>query len=128
MTKEQKKDMVNKLARLSYWFSNEMIKDEEQAKKEKEECEKALQSGKQVMVVLTAEGNAKCMKECLKDTNAIINFLREKDNAEYIEEWQIAGVNAMFDKCNAENIIPFDLPAAIMGILGMWDELKKALA
>lgn len=36
-----------------------------------------------------------------------------------IEEWQVAGINAMFDQCNKENIVPYDMPTAIKGLLCM---------
>ena len=36
-----------------------------------------------------------------------------------IEEWQLAGINAMFDQCNKENIVPYDMPTAIKGLLCM---------
>ena len=34
-----------------------------------------------------------------------------------VEDWQIAGINAMLDKVNESKTIPFDLPYAINGIL-----------
>ena len=36
-----------------------------------------------------------------------------------VEEWQLQGINAMFDSCNEENIVPYDLPWAIHGVLCM---------
>ena len=47
-------------------------------------------------------------------------------NPEEIEEWQIAGINAMFDQANKEGIVPYDLPYAIEGILLILDpEVNK---
>lgn len=77
-------------------------------------------------MVSAAEGNAKCMKSCMKDTVAILNFLRKEENWEYLEPWQMAGAEAMFNQCSKDNVIPFDLPAALMSVLGMWDELENS--
>ena len=30
-----------------------------------------------------------------------------------------AGINAMFDQCNKENMVPYDMPTAIKGLLCM---------
>lgn len=35
------------------------------------------------------------------------------------EKWQLAGINAMFDQCNKENMVPYDIPTAIKGLLCM---------
>ena len=119
------KKLLDKVYRLNYWFCNEMLIDEQHAAEFEEACKKANESGEPVIMVSTAEGNAKCMKSCMKDTVAILNFLRKEENWEYLEPWQMAGAEAMFNQCSEDNVIPFDLPAALMSVLGMWDELEN---
>lgn len=65
------------------------------------------------------------MQNCLKATNEVIDYLRKKENAEYLEIWQLDGVNAMLDICKVE--IPYDLPYALQGALGMWETIEKNL-
>ena len=55
------------------------------------------------------------MKNCMKASVKAAKFIRDKENE--VEDWQIAGINAMFDKVNESKTIPFDLPYAINGIL-----------
>lgn len=38
----------------------------------------------------------------------------------------MAGAEAMFNQCSEDGIIPFDLPGALMAVLGMWNELENS--
>lgn len=87
--KDRIKKLLNKVYRLNYWFCNEMLIDEQHAAEFEEACKKANESGEPVIMVSAAEGNAKCMKSCMKDTVAILNFLRKEENWEYLEPWQM---------------------------------------
>lgn len=116
---EKKKRALDRLYRLSFFFSNEMLKHEEEHKEFEKKCKEAKESGETVIIVSTASNNAKRMKNCLQATNKVIGYLNKKENADYIELWQLDGINAMLDE------IPFDLPYAIQATLGMWDELKE---
>lgn len=98
--KDRIKKLLDKVYRLNYWFCNEMLIDEQHAAKFEEACKKANESGEPVIMVSAAEGNAKCMKSCMKDTVAILNFLRKEENWEYLEPWQMAGAEAMFNQCS----------------------------
>lgn len=124
--KDRIKKLLDKVYRLNYWFCNEMLIDEQHAAEFEEACKKANESGEPVIMVSAAEGNAKCMKGCMKETVAVISFLRNEENWEYLEPWQMAGAEAMFNQCSEDNVIPFDLPAALMSVLGMWDELENS--
>lgn len=123
---ERIKNLLDKLYKLNYWFCNEMMKEEESLKKFEKACEEVRETEGLVMVVSAAPGNVKCMKGCMEDTVKIIRYLKNKENHEYIEPWQMAGVEAMFNQCSEDNIVPFDLPGAIMAALGMWNELEEA--
>ena len=120
---EKKRRAFDRLYRLSFFFSSEMLKHEEEDKEFEKKCKEAKESGETVFIVSAASNNAKCMKHCLQATNKVIDYLNKKENADYIEPWQLDGINAMLDSCKKE--IPFDLPYAIQATLGMWDELKE---
>lgn len=124
--KDRIKKLLDKVYRLNYWFCNEMLIDEQHAAEFEEACKKVKESDEPVVMVSAAEGNAKCMKSCMKETVAVLNFLRNKENWEYLEPWQLAGAEAMLNQCSEDNVIPFDLPAALMSVLGMWDELESS--
>lgn len=71
------------------------------------------------MMVDCSENNVRCMKDCLKSCQRVHKYIQK--NPEEIEEWQIAGINAMFDQANKEGIVPYDLPYAIEGVLLILD-------
>lgn len=53
--------------------------------------------------------------EDMTDCIAAVNILANMD--EDVDDWMIAGINAMLDKVNTSHAIPFDLPTSICGIL-----------
>lgn len=111
-----RKDTIIRMRLALANLSIEYMNDLDQAEREREACEKAKESGELVVMVLTGESNANVMLKCMKDMKEAIDFMK---NAEYeVENWQLAGINAMFDQCNAEGIIPFDIGTAVCGILG----------
>ncbi len=123
--KERRKQVIKRLYALVYWFADEMLSEEEaEAREEAEfEREKAEKPGELVMRVSAHDNNARVMKHCMKATRDAVNYLRNKENE--VEDWQIAGINAMLDQCNKENIVAYDLPYAINGLLLQWDEVTK---
>jgi len=114
---ENREKAIRRTKNLAYWFMGEMLKEEERWEKEKEAFEKAKETGELVMMISTAENNARVMKSCMKEAREAAEFLRDEKND--IEEWQLAGINAMFDQCNKENMVPYDMPTAIKGLLCM---------
>lgn len=121
---ERLKKIVDQLYRYNYWFCNEMMKEEENLKTFDRACEEAKRTGENVMLITGAPGNVKCMKGCMEDTVKVISFLRNKEEQEYIEPWQLAGAEAILNTCREENAVPFDLPATLMAVFGMWKELE----
>ena len=126
-SKDRVQTILKNVCKLNYWFAKEMFECEEAMKKEKELIKQAEKRNDCVCVICVAEHNRDVMKGRLKDTVTIINYLCDKENVEYLEEWQIKGVEAMFQQCKEDKCIPYDLPGAIMAALGMWDELREAL-
>lgn len=114
---EERSQVIRRIRRLTAWFAEEMIDQEEKGLKAKEEFEKACaeEPGKQMIMVDCSTGNAECMKGCMKACIKADKYIRNKENE--VEDWQLAGINAMFDKVNESKTIPFDLPYAINGIL-----------
>ncbi len=116
---ESRQKVIKRMYKLVYWFADEMLKEEDAEEKEaaefKRQCE--AETNKQQFRVSAHDNNARVMKECIREARDAAEFLRDREND--IEEWQIAGINAMFDQCNMEKIIPYDLPPAIKGILLM---------
>lgn len=125
--KNRLKEVVNQLYRYNYWFCNEMMKEEEHVKEFNKACEEAKKTGENVCIVTGAPGNVKCMKGCMEDTVKLINFLRNKEEQQYIEPWQLAGAEAILNQCKEDGVIPFDLPCALMAVFGMWTELEKEM-
>ena len=114
---ENREKAIKRLKNLAYWFMGEMLEWEEKGEKEKEAFEKAREAGQPVIMISTTENNARVMKSCMKEARAAAEFLKDEKND--VEEWQIAGINAMFDQCNKECIVPYDMPTAITGLLCM---------
>lgn len=116
---ESRQKAIKRMYKLVYWFADEMLKEEDAEEKEaaefKKQCEE--ESDKLQYRVSAHDNNARVMKDCMREARDAAEFLRDKESD--IEEWQIAGINAMFDQCNTEKIIPYDLPTAIKGILCM---------
>lgn len=122
---EKKRRALDRLYKLSYFFSNEMLTHIEEEKEFERKCKEAEEKGEAVIMISAATNNKNCMQNCLRATNEAINYIRKKENAEYLEIWQLDGINAMLDRCKEE--IPFDMPYAIQATLGMWDEIKRDL-
>lgn len=116
---ENRQKAIKRMYKLVYWFADEMLKEEDTEKKEAAEFERQCKEepDKLQFRVSAHDNNAKVMKDCMREARDAAEFLKNKEND--IEEWQIAGINAMFDQCNVEQIIPYDLPTAIKGLLCM---------
>ena len=66
--------------------------------------------------VRNAENNGKVMLECIKELVQAVDILTDRE--EDVDDWMLAGITAMLDKCNEQKVIPFDLPTSICGLLG----------
>lgn len=110
---------IKRMYELVYWFADEMLNEEDAEKREAAEFEeqRKKEPDKLQIRVSAHDNNARVMKDCIREARDAAEFLRNREND--IEEWQIAGINAMFDQCNKESIIPYDLPTAIKGLLCM---------
>ncbi len=122
---ERRKQVIKRLYSLVYWFADEMLSEEEAEAREAAEFEreKAEKPGELIMRVSAHDNNARVMKDCMKAARDAANYLRDKEND--VEDWQIAGINAMLDQCNKEGIVAYDMPYAINGLLLQWDEVTK---
>lgn len=116
---ENRQKAIKRMYKLVYWFADEMLKHEDMETQEKAEFERKSKEepDKQIIMVSTSGNNARVMKDCMREARDAAEFLKDREND--IEEWQIAGINAMCDQCNVEKVIPHDLPTAIKGLLCM---------
>lgn len=116
---ENRQKTIKRMYKLVYWFADEMLSEEDAEEREAAEFERQCKEepDKLQCRVSAHDNNVRVMKECMREARDAAEFLRNKEND--VEEWQIAGINAMFDQCNAEKIIPYDLPSAIKGLLCM---------
>ena len=119
-TKEERRETAKRIQRLAYFYTVEYVgqldnkKREDAAVKEMEEA--ATEGGEIKCMVLTAENNARVMMNCITDCIAAVDILVNME--EDVEDWMIAGINAMLDKVYKGHTIPFDLPTSICGLLG----------
>lgn len=81
------------------------------------------ENGEPFCMIMTGENNAKVVLSTMKDIKKGIECMTKLKDDE-IANWQLAGLNAIFDQCNADHEIPYDLGVAVCGILGIdcWDE------
>lgn len=116
---ESRQMAIKRMQKLVYWFADEMLKEEDAEEREAEEFERQREAeqDKRRFRMTTHDNNAKVMKDCMREARDAAEFLKDREND--IEEWQVEGINAMCDRCNAEKIVPYDLPTAIKGLLCM---------
>jgi hypothetical protein len=111
-----RKETVQRLMKLLGVFTMDYLSDLENIENEKKLCAEAEQTGEPKIIVLTGEQNAKVMLNCMKEIRKAVKFLNDDENE--VDNWQLAGINAMFDTVNETKEIPYDLPYAVCGILG----------
>lgn len=75
---ENREKAIRRTKNLAYWFMGEMLKEEERGEKEKETFEKAKEAGELVIMISTAENNARVMKSCMKEAREAAEFLRDE--------------------------------------------------
>ena len=111
------KETLERMHKLMSVVTLEYLADLEQAEEERKACEEAEKNDDLVVVVLTGKTNAQVMLDIMKEIRKGINFMKDEKNE--VENWQLAGINAMFDQCNEDKCIPFDIAYAVNGILGI---------
>lgn len=119
-TKEERRETAKRIQRLAYFYTVEYVGQLDNKKREdaavKEMQDAATEGGEIKCMVLTAENNARVMMDCITDCIAAVNILTNME--EDVDDWMIAGINAMLDKVYKGHAIPFDLPTSICGLLG----------
>lgn len=117
---DTRKQLIRRLQRATYAYTDEYLAELDNKAKEDEALkafdELTEESEEIYCMCLTAEHNMNVMLECIREMKRAIDILLNED--EDVDEWMIAGVNAMLDKANEMKIIPYDLPTAICGTLG----------
>lgn len=116
---EERVAVAKRLQRAVFYFTEEYLKELENKAKE-DEAVAAMQAnspkdGPVQCMVLTAEGNANVMLDCIKELHRAVHILLDKQ--EDVDEWMLSGITAMMDRANEMKIIPYDLPTSICGLL-----------
>ena len=119
-TKEERRETAKRIQRLAYFYTVEYVGQLDNKKREdaavKEMQDAATEGGEIKCMVLTAENNARVAMGSITDCIAAVNILVNME--EDVDDWMIAGINAMLDKVRVSQGIPFDLSTAICGVLG----------
>lgn len=119
-TKEERRGTAKRIQRLAYFYTVEYVGQLDNKKREdaavKEMQDAATEGGEIKCMVLTAENNARVAMGSITDCIAAVNILVNME--EDVDDWMIAGINAMLDKVRVSQGIPFDLSTAICGVLG----------
>lgn len=119
-TKEERRETAKRIQRLAYFYTVEYVGQLDNKKREdaavKEMQDAATEGGEIKCMVLTAENNARVAMGSITDCIAAVNILVNME--EDVDDWMIAGINAMLDKVRVTQGIPFDLSTAICGVLG----------
>lgn len=119
-TKEERRETAKRIQRLAYFYTVEYVGQLDNKKREdaavKEMQDAATEGGEIKCMVLTAENNARVAMGSITDCIAAVNILVNME--EDVDDWMIAGINAMLDKVRVSRGIPFDLSASICGLLG----------
>lgn len=119
-TKEERRETAKRIQRLTYYYTEEYVREMDNKKREdaavKEMQDAATEGGEIKCMVLTAENNARVAMGSITDCIAAVNILVNME--EDVDDWMIAGINAMLDKVRVSRGIPFDLSTSICGLLG----------
>ena len=119
-TKEERRETAKRIQRFTYYYTKEYVHELDNKKREdaavKEMQDAATEGGEIKCMVLTAENNAHIAMGSITDCIAAVNILTNME--EDVDDWMIAGINAMLDKVYESHTIPFDLPTSICGLLG----------
>ena len=111
-TKEERRETAKRIQRLAYFYTVDYVQEMDNKKREAA----ATEGGEIKCMVLTAENNASVAMGSITDCIAAVNILVNME--EDVDDWMIAGINAMLDKVRVTRGIPFDLSTAICGMLG----------
>ena len=119
-TREERRETAKRIQRLAYFYTAEYVGQLDNKKREdaavKEMQDDATEGGEIKCMVLTAENNARVAMGSITDCIAAVNILVNME--EDVDDWMIAGINAMLDKVRVTQGVPFDLSTAICGVLG----------
>ena len=119
-TREERRETAKRIQRLAYFYTVEYVGQLDNKKREdaavKEMQDDATEGGEIKCMVLTAENNARVAMGSITDCIAAVNILVNME--EDVDNWMIAGINAMLDKVRVTQGVPFDLSTAICGVLG----------
>ena len=133
-TKEERRETAKRIQRLAYFYTVEYVSQMDNKKREdadvKEMQAAATEGGEIRCMVLTAENNARVAMSCITDCMAAVDILVNME--EDVDDWMIAGINAMLDKVPLMlNIIDINMSRAPKGsatdVNTLFPRFEKAL-
>ena len=99
-TREERRETAKRIQRLAYFYTLDDVHEMDNKKREaaavKEMQVAATAGGEIKCMVLTAENNARVTMGSITDYIAAVNILVNME--EDVDDWMIAGINAMLDK------------------------------
>lgn len=117
----KREDMLCRIQKMVYYFTGEMAVCGRQNKKSRNDRTGTQKEGsaKQGLPADadSCESSRKKLMVCLNDLNDVMDFL--KDGQNQVQDWQIAGMNAMLDKCAGGQNVPHEISTAFKGLLRM---------
>jgi|UPI0006857CDA hypothetical protein len=118
----KREEMLCRIQKMIYYFTGEMDLCVGQNKKSRRD-ETGTQKEDSAEPGLSAstgfcKSSWKELKGCLNDLDDVMNFL--KDGQNQVQDWQIAGMNAMLDKCARGRAVPYEVSTAFKGLLRMY--------
>lgn len=118
----KREEMICRIQKMIYYFTGEMAFCVGQNKKSRRDGtgtqkENLAEPGLSASAGF-CKGSRKELKACLNDLDDVVNFL--KDGQNQVQDWQIAGMNAMLDQCAGGRAVPHEVPTAFKGLLRMY--------
>lgn len=119
ITKETRRELATRIARMENVFTAEYIKELAKAEEEKKAAAAMKnESGNEFKcLVMTGDWNAQVDLECMKSCVEIIAYLTEDDCD--MQDWQHAAITAMLDTANENHFVDYSMPQAISDVLGI---------
>lgn len=117
-TKEERFETAKRIQCLTYYYTKEYVREMDNKKREDaavKAMEGAEKGGEIRCMVLTAENNARVAMSCITDCIAAVDILVNAE--EDVDDWMIAGINAILEKVKPSRGISFDLSTSICGLL-----------
>lgn len=118
----KREEMLCRIQKMIYYYTGEMAVCVGQNKKSRRDGTRTQKEETAEPGLSASAGfyknSRKELKVCLNDLGDVMDFL--KDGQNQVQDWQIAGMNAMLDQCAGGRAVPHEVPRAFKGLLRMY--------